>query len=140
MSIEVSKQEIETLIAKLGGFLMNESSSAKDELVKIGKPAVLPLINALNDKKKETYAAWALGDIGDKRAIDPLIKCIETSDPITVVVVQSLGKFKDDEKAKQALEKLLNLEGEDNNVVIEVVGKILEQGSSRESKWWQFWK
>lgn len=126
---EVSMQEIEQLIENLGGFLMDESLAAKDKLVKIGEPAVMPLINALDDNAKCSYAAWALGEIGNKRAIDPLIENIEDSDPKIVVVIEALGKFKDDEKAKQALHRLLDLESEDNKAVIRVVKEILENDS-----------
>lgn len=47
-------------------------------LVKIGKPAVDPLIELLKDPdaKYKRYAAEVLGDIGDERALDPLIEAI----------------------------------------------------------------
>jgi hypothetical protein len=44
-----------------------------DALANFGSPAVEPLIKALNDERVRGRAAEALGKIGDKRAIEPLI-------------------------------------------------------------------
>ena len=53
-----------------------------DELVKIGKPAVKPLIKALKDShwNIREAAVKALGNIGDKRAVGPLIEALQDSD------------------------------------------------------------
>ncbi|MFC1742790.1 sodium-dependent transporter [Candidatus Riflebacteria bacterium] len=52
---------------------------AKEALVKIGKPAVQPLITALMDKNRmvKRLAAEALGKIKDARAVDSLIKVLK---------------------------------------------------------------
>jgi HEAT repeat protein len=73
------ERRAERLAAKLGdpfGF------AEVDDLVKIGPPAVEPLIAALKDENMEArrYAAEALGRIGDARAIDPLIAALEYDD------------------------------------------------------------
>jgi len=50
-----------------------------ESLVKCGEPAVVPLIKALGDLKHRTKfdsAVKALGKIGDKRAVEPLIKLL----------------------------------------------------------------
>ncbi|MFQ5456417.1 MAG: HEAT repeat domain-containing protein [Nitrospirota bacterium] len=49
-----------------------EKWEAKERIVKIGKDAVLPLINLLEDKSARYYAIRALGEIGDQRAIGRL--------------------------------------------------------------------
>ena len=53
-------------------------------LVEIGKSAVEPLIQALKDKKENSsvreYAASALGEINDTRAVDPLIQALNDDD------------------------------------------------------------
>ena len=51
-------------------------------LVKIGEPAIDPLILALNDSNSSVrcYAADALGEIGDPRAVDPLNDALEDED------------------------------------------------------------
>jgi HEAT repeat protein len=50
-----------------------------DELVKIGEPAVEPLIGALKDRSKDVRrsAALALGKIRDARAVEPLIDALK---------------------------------------------------------------
>jgi hypothetical protein len=55
---------------------------AKMALIKIGEPSVLPLIAALNinDLSVRQKAAQALGEIGDKRALDPLKRVGESDD------------------------------------------------------------
>ena len=57
-------------------------SSAYRELIKIGEPAVEPLIRALGDRKwvVRAYAAEALGKIGDERAVEPLIAALRDND------------------------------------------------------------
>jgi hypothetical protein len=48
---------------------------ARWALVEIGEPAVEPLIAALDDGNSEirSWAMWCLGEIGDPRAVEPLI-------------------------------------------------------------------
>ena len=52
--------------------------STIESLVKIGEPAVEPLINALKDK--DSFVRWkatgALVKIGDERAVEPLINAL----------------------------------------------------------------
>jgi len=55
------------------------------ELVKIGTPAVAPLITELKNNKPEIrmYAVWTLGEIGAVEAIDPLIELLSDRGEIT---------------------------------------------------------
>jgi len=57
----------------------SELAVVKDKLVSIGKPAVPALIEVLNRHKKwsSCFAANALGEIGDERAIVPLANALE---------------------------------------------------------------
>ena len=48
-----------------------------DECVKIGADAVLPLIDALRNKRLRKAVVKALGEIGDSRAVIPLTKVLE---------------------------------------------------------------
>jgi len=58
---------------KLGFYFVPEA------LVEIGEPAVEPLIEALKDGSPIVCwrAAWALGEIGDRRAVKPLIEVLK---------------------------------------------------------------
>jgi WD40 repeat protein len=55
-------------------------SAAGDALARIGEPAVGPLIAALKDERADLrhLAAWALGKIGDTRAVEPLIPVLSS--------------------------------------------------------------
>lgn len=71
-----------TAVKHLIGNLNDESShiskNAFDAILKIGNPAVNPLIIALNDENAtiRSKAVLALGEIGDKSSVEHLIKCL----------------------------------------------------------------
>ena len=97
-----------------------------DHLVAIGKSAVEPLIKALEDEDVRYYAADALGKIGDKRAIEPLIKLLriekwEFNDPSRFHCVDHLVAI-----GKSAVEPLIKaLEDEDvRYYAADALGKI----------------
>jgi DNA primase len=71
---ELAKQDPK-VIQMLMTALKNDSAGAKAVLVSVGQPAVEPLIAALKDVNGTTRlnAASALGDIGDPKAIKPLV-------------------------------------------------------------------
>ena len=85
-----------------------ESTSIDKEaiklLVKLGQPAVDPLIHALNDKHSgvRKNAAEALGEIGDTRAIDPLMTTLLEDDDGTVrkCAAEALGRIGDSRSLK----------------------------------------
>ncbi|MHA1604466.1 MAG: HEAT repeat domain-containing protein [Candidatus Freyarchaeota archaeon] len=53
--------------------------AAADALIRIGKPAVPQLVELLKSEHTETvkYAAYALGKIGDRKAIPPLLEVVK---------------------------------------------------------------
>ncbi len=53
-----------------------------DALVKIGPPAVEPLIGVLKDENAymRSFAAEGLGELGDKRAVQPLVEVLKDED------------------------------------------------------------
>jgi len=51
-----------------------------DAIANFGSPAVEPLIKALQDERTDDRAAEALGKIGDRRAIEPLIAVLPKSE------------------------------------------------------------
>lgn len=71
-----------------------ELKKVKDKLVSIGKPAVTELIEVLNEHRWQSswYAAVALGEIGDKRAIVHLVNALEEPE-LGEVAKDSLKKF-----------------------------------------------
>jgi HEAT repeat protein len=54
--------------------------AAEKALIKIGTASVEPLIQSLKHSNPRFYAARALGEIGDSRAIEPLVQILEDED------------------------------------------------------------
>ena len=83
---------------------------AVNVLVKIGESAVEPLIHAL--KSKCGNAALALGKIGDKRAVEPLIRALNDEKRyVRECAAEALGELRD-ERAIKPLTRVLNDEDE----------------------------
>ena len=59
-------------------------AQARIAITKIGIPAVDPLLAALKHQNvlARMGAAWALGDIGDRRAVEPLINSMKDENPV----------------------------------------------------------
>ena len=74
----VQLEDIDSLIKNLSSENENIRINSENTLVKIGKPAVEPLIEVLKDKENpaRVSAAKILGKIGDGSAIKPLIDCL----------------------------------------------------------------
>ncbi len=102
---------IRPLIKGLQEYDMKTNRYASDGLLEVGEPAVIPLIDCLNDVDKDFVrnVIWLLGALDDERAIEPLIK--ELDNKITYqYVIYALGRL----KAKEALQPLMKfLEHED---------------------------
>jgi len=66
---------VEGLVASLEDKYWNVREAAANSLVKLGKPAVEPLVHALLSAKKDSFSIITdtLARIGDKRAMRPLI-------------------------------------------------------------------
>jgi HEAT repeat protein len=82
-------------------------------MIKIGKPAVIPLIYELQDHDPlvRSNAVKALGAIRDPRAVEPLIKVLNDKDPlIQRQAVQALGRIND----PRAVEPLIVVLGDKN--------------------------
>lgn len=71
---------------------------ARRSLVALGRPAVASLTQALQNSKLDHVrweAAKALGAIGDTKAISPLVKVLEDSDPdVAWLAAEALRQFK----------------------------------------------
>jgi HEAT repeat protein len=74
----------------------NKHSLAEDALIRIGEPAVERLIGILDDDRwgLRFGAIWSLKEIGDPRAIQPLIEILRIDDVnVTCEVSDAMEKF-----------------------------------------------
>ncbi|HTQ30640.1 MAG TPA: HEAT repeat domain-containing protein, partial [Opitutaceae bacterium] len=90
---------------KIAFFILRQSWN---QLVKLGAPAVAPLVDCLKDEDsgQRQGAAEALGELNDKRAVGPLIGCLQ--DDILEVrqsAARALGQLGD----KRAVGPLINI-------------------------------
>lgn len=88
------KRAVSPLIETLGD--PGIGPNAKKALIKIGLPALLPLIDALGNKQTDIRkeSVEILGCIGDDQAVEPLSKLLEDEDAsIREQVIVSLGKI-----------------------------------------------
>lgn len=78
----IQEKDIDKLINDLSSYNETTGNNAENKLIKIGKPAVEPLIEVLKNKNNPArgYAAKILGQIGDRRAIEPLVDCLTELD------------------------------------------------------------
>jgi HEAT repeat protein len=92
-------QALEPLIAVLKDGKVNGYSVAR-ALCKLGEPAIEPLIACLKNQASfvRSHAASALGDLGDARAVGPLIACFKDryeNENVRNSVARALGKMGD---------------------------------------------
>lgn len=78
----VERKAVDPLIASFRNKDKDERRKAAEDLVRIGGPAVTPLIHALDDRISyvRALAARVLGDIEDPRALAPLRKALQDRD------------------------------------------------------------
>ena len=92
---------VEPLIAVPKDYYSGVRYAVTEALVKIGAPAMEPLIAALKDKDSKDSdvrqaAAEALGEIKDPRAVEPLIAALgDESSGVRLAAAKSLGEIKD---------------------------------------------
>jgi HEAT repeat protein len=83
---------IEPLITGLKDRDKNVQWAATEALGKMGSPAVHSLIAALKDSYSRKFAVIALGEIGDARAVEPLIAMLNDNDcDLRIKIVRALG-------------------------------------------------
>jgi hypothetical protein len=102
---------------------------AHKALVKIGAPAVAPLIDNLKDANHEVRVdvVNALGEIKDPRAVEPLIEALKDTAHVSAVLV-ALGKIQD----HRAVEPLIAaLEDKDPYVRLDAVWALGEINDSK---------
>ena len=98
----VEKMERNRDVAGLIEALNHKENEIQDKaqlaLVRIGAPAVEPLIQTLKDENRNIRwrAAEALGKIGDARAVEPLIQALMYGDSgVRKHIVRALGSIRD---------------------------------------------
>ncbi|GCE12005.1 HEAT repeat domain-containing protein [Tengunoibacter tsumagoiensis] len=101
---------IEDMINTLNDRTWRTRRQASDKLIKIGKPAILPLMTAIRQHAFTTFtlpeAVRALGGIGDVQAVDLLIEELENQN---VQVVQEAIKGLGLIGSPQAIQPLINV-------------------------------
>jgi HEAT repeat protein len=93
-------------------------------LVGIGKPAVESLIDTLLTDTdlwgpplaRRAFAARCLGEIGDRRAVDPLIKALNDNGAVPVEAAMALGKIADPRAAEPLFKALIKADELDERV------------------------
>ena len=81
------------------------------------------LIESLKDRRwnRRRYACGNLGDIGDRRAVEPLIELLKDIDQVQICSVEALGKIGD----KRAVKPLIELLNNGDNFVRKYVANAL---------------
>ena len=94
-----TRDRVDRLIQELGSFGAGVQRNAIEALVEMGRPAVKPLIAALKDRysQRRQGAAVALGEIGDPRAVEPLITIAlgDEDEEVRWAAAGALGRIKD---------------------------------------------
>jgi HEAT repeat protein len=102
-------RSVPTLITALNHPRKEISSEAGNALKKIGHPAVERLVAAMNDKRENYSGKQALclilGEIGDNRAVEPLINALQMSE-VAAQAAYALGKIGDDRAIPPLIETL----------------------------------
>ncbi|AKB50838.1 putative lyase [Methanosarcina barkeri str. Wiesmoor] len=116
------EQNIEALIENFNEQDVDVKADSVKALVEAGKPAVGPLIQALDSKDLEIRenAAITLGKIKDERAIDPLIKLL-TDEEWEVESAATNALVEIGEPAAEPLIKILQDENEDVFLQMKVI-------------------
>jgi len=119
---------IKPLILLLADEEWEVEKAANDALVAIGEPAVEPLILVLQDDNENVYLQLkvvdVLGELGDERAIQPMIQALKSGDPeLRADLAYSLGMM-----GEPAVEPLIQVLGDEDPYVrvraAEALGRI----------------
>jgi HEAT repeat protein len=131
--MDTSQNRIEDLIRDLSHQNEDVRWAASSALARTGIAAVEPLMAALDDKDSvvRLRAAWALGRIGDERAVGKLIRTLRDGDwSVRMRAADALGML----RAHQATDALLLLLRDENADVrrhaIAALTKIADPGSA----------
>ncbi|NVM30815.1 MAG: HEAT repeat domain-containing protein [Candidatus Helarchaeota archaeon] len=86
-------------------------------------PEAEPLISALRDG--DTTVIDELGNLGDPRAVDPLIKCLKSKDiKVRIKAAEALGKIKDLRAVRPLIEKLTDSKTWIRSAAVKALGNL----------------
>jgi HEAT repeat protein len=135
-------EDVDKEIAKLSSANFRERSEGSKELVRIGLPAVKPLISALGGEARELRwrAALILGKIKDPNSVSPLIDALK--DRYWLVrfwAAWSLGEIRD----ATAVEPLVAVLNDPELLVVRMtldsLREITGEGFGRDPRVWENW-
>jgi HEAT repeat protein len=115
-------------VQRLTTILQNETGNkverAKDELIRIGQPAVGPVLRLLKheDSAVRIRAIEVLEGIGDPEAVEPLIAALKDSPDVREAAAAALGKM-NDPRAVRPLIKLLGTDSVEAPVALARLSK-----------------
>ena len=124
---EATQKRIKELTAQLGDEQASDHNKTVNSLREIGQPAVGPLIEVLNDtsSRGRGNAAFALGQIGDPRAVRALITALEDkSDSVSSSAAEALGRIGDPQAVQPLIRALEDRSGGVQTWAAEALGKI----------------
>jgi len=118
---------VSRLISELKGKNARVRHRAAEELVKIGAPAVEPLIAALKDPDSPVRvgAVGVLGNIKDPRAVEPLMAALKDPDSgARGGAAVALGKIKDPRAVEPLMAALKDMDSGVRGGAVEALGEI----------------
>jgi HEAT repeat protein len=118
----------DTLITQLGSTDMIARRHAQEELMQLGAEAVAPLLHSLqtsSDYRQKIAIIAVLANIGDVRAVDALIRELETGNlSVRIMSAEALGNFHTPQ-VFEALQRRLNAEEVMVQIwIVESLGKL----------------
>jgi len=134
--IEIGAPAVTPLIGKLDQ-IGSDSINAAQSLIEIGAPAVEPLIAKLKhgEQAGRALAAYALGQIGDIRAVEPLIEALNlnltaTSIPTRGATARALGQIGDARAVEPLIAALIDaLKNYDQNTATVATEALVKIGA-----------
>ncbi len=120
---------IEPLIGKLRKGKGIIAKTTIEALVKIGEPAVPPLINALKSESNslKTGVAKILGQIGDPRAVEGLIGILEDEkNQVRIAAINALGEIGQPSAIESLMGRFTDQDGYARECAAEAIAKIGE--------------
>jgi HEAT repeat protein len=148
--VKIGACAVEPLIAALKNVEAGVQRVIEKVLAKIGSPAVEPLIIALKDSEWTVgyHVALALGQIGDARAVEPLINALKSGQGAAAVALGQIGDARTIEPLINALTVKNSHMREDAAVALRQIGARIEDtalctravepliAAFKDSEWW----